>query len=57
MVSAGGQRQSLQAELDRTSAAAARYADSATLFEALGGGWWNTIPAATVDPKTQASAR
>jgi NodT family efflux transporter outer membrane factor (OMF) lipoprotein len=48
------QRQQLQSELDRTSAAAARFADSATLFEALGGGWWN---AATADPKMQASAR
>ncbi len=35
------QRQQLQTELDRTAAAAARYSDSATLFEALGGGWWN----------------
>jgi NodT family efflux transporter outer membrane factor (OMF) lipoprotein len=51
------ERQSLQAELDLTSAAAARYADSATLFEALGGGWWNSAPAATADPKAQARAR
>jgi len=36
------ERQQLQAELDRTSAAAARFSDSATLFEALGGGWWNS---------------
>ncbi|HKN20720.1 MAG TPA: efflux transporter outer membrane subunit [Terracidiphilus sp.] len=35
------QRQWLQTELDRTSAVGARYADSATLFQALGGGWWN----------------
>lgn len=35
------ERQQLQTALDRTSSAAARYADSATLFEALGGGWWN----------------
>lgn len=35
------QRQALQTALDRTSSAAARFADSATLFEALGGGWWN----------------
>jgi NodT family efflux transporter outer membrane factor (OMF) lipoprotein len=41
------ERQQLQAELDRTSAAAARYADSATLFEALGGGWWNGPQATT----------
>lgn len=35
------ERQQLQAELDCASATAARFADSATLFEALGGGWWN----------------
>lgn len=51
------ERQSLQTELDRSSAAAARLADSATLFEALGGGWWNAAPAATPDPRAQASTR
>jgi NodT family efflux transporter outer membrane factor (OMF) lipoprotein len=51
------QRQQLQTELDRTSAAAARYADSATLFQALGGGWWNAAAASTPDQKAQASAR
>lgn len=35
------ERQQLQTALDRTSASAARYADSAALFQALGGGWWN----------------
>lgn len=35
------ERQQLQTALDRTVSAAARYTDSATLFEALGGGWWN----------------
>lgn len=35
------ERQRLQTALDRSSSAAARYADCATLFEALGGGWWN----------------
>lgn len=35
------ERQQLQTALDRTTAAAARDSDSATLFEALGGGWWN----------------
>ena len=35
------ERQQLQTTLDRTASAAARFADSATLFEALGGGWWN----------------
>jgi NodT family efflux transporter outer membrane factor (OMF) lipoprotein len=35
------EQQLVQTELDRTAAAAARFSDSATLFEALGGGWWN----------------
>ncbi|MGO9437739.1 MAG: efflux transporter outer membrane subunit [Terracidiphilus sp.] len=35
------QRQQLQAALDRTDSATSRYTDSATLFQALGGGWWN----------------
>jgi len=34
------QRQLLQAELDRVAATADRFTDSATLFQALGGGWW-----------------
>jgi NodT family efflux transporter outer membrane factor (OMF) lipoprotein len=40
------ERRQLETALDRTTAAAARYSDSATLFEALGGGWWNETPAA-----------
>jgi NodT family efflux transporter outer membrane factor (OMF) lipoprotein len=39
------QRQQLQTALDRISYQAARYSDSATLFQALGGGWWNEKPA------------
>jgi len=35
------QRQYLQTALDRTTSAANRYSDSAALFQALGGGWWN----------------
>jgi outer membrane protein TolC len=35
------QRQQLQTSLDRLTYQAARYSDSATLFQALGGGWWN----------------
>jgi NodT family efflux transporter outer membrane factor (OMF) lipoprotein len=50
-------RQQLQTELDRAAAKAARFSDSATLFQALGGGWWNTAPASTPDQKTQSSAR
>jgi len=34
------ERQRLQAELDRSQAAAARLADTAALFQAMGGGWW-----------------
>ncbi len=39
------ERQQLQTALDRAAAAAAPYSDSATLFEALGGGWWNDAAA------------
>ncbi len=35
------QRQQLQTALDRVAYQSSRYADSATLFQALGGGWWN----------------
>jgi NodT family efflux transporter outer membrane factor (OMF) lipoprotein len=35
------QRQQLQTALDRTESAANRFRDTATLFQALGGGWWN----------------
>ncbi len=35
------QRQQLQTALDRIAYQASRYSDSATLFQALGGGWWN----------------
>lgn len=35
------ERQKLQTALDSSAAAATRYSDSATLFQALGGGWWN----------------
>jgi outer membrane protein TolC len=31
----------LQAESERVAAQAARHADTAALFHALGGGWWN----------------
>lgn len=30
-----------QAVINRTQAEANRYADTAALFQALGGGWWN----------------
>ncbi len=35
------QRRQLQTALDRIAFQSSRYADSATLFQALGGGWWN----------------
>lgn len=38
------ERQYLQARQSRIQAQAARYTDSATLFQALGGGWWNRTP-------------
>ena len=38
------QRQLLQTEMDRTQAQADRYADTATLLYALGGGWSEPIP-------------
>ncbi len=50
------QRQHLQTMLDRTTSAANRYSDSASLLQALGGGWWNETPAsatgATVPTKS-----
>ena len=48
------QRQQLQTALDRTDSVASRYLDSATLFQALGGGWWkrNPTPAANSATKT-----
>ena len=38
------ERQYLQARQARVQAQAARFTDSATLFQALGGGWWNRAP-------------
>ena len=39
-----------QARIARVQAEAARYADAAALFQALGGGWWNR---SDVAPETQ----
>lgn len=39
------QRQLLQTRIARSAADAARYADTAALLQALGGGWWNAPPA------------
>ena len=38
------QRTYQQARIGLVQAQAARYADSAALFQALGGGWWNRLP-------------
>jgi len=38
------ERTYLQARLNLVQAQAARYADTAALFQALGGGWWNRQP-------------
>jgi outer membrane protein TolC len=35
------QRQHQQARIGLVQAQAARYSDTAALFQALGGGWWN----------------
>jgi len=39
------ERRLRSALLERTQAVADRYADSAALLQALGGGWWNVAPA------------
>jgi NodT family efflux transporter outer membrane factor (OMF) lipoprotein len=39
------QRQYLETALDQTTIIANRYEDSAALFQALGGGWWNATAA------------
>jgi len=46
-----------QAHVNRVTAQAARYADTAALFQALGGGWWNRsdVAAGNADPKPQQS--
>jgi len=45
------QRRQVSASLDEIAAIADRYADSAALFQALGGGWW-TQPPPTPPPVT-----
>ena len=44
------QRSYQQAHIGRVQAQAARYADTAALFQALGGGWWNRQPLADAVP-------
>jgi NodT family efflux transporter outer membrane factor (OMF) lipoprotein len=52
------QRQQLQTALDRSVSQAARCSDSATLFQALGGGWWNEkqTNAPALNPSTRGEA-
>jgi hypothetical protein len=38
------ERQYQQTKISLVQAEAARFADTAALFQALGGGWWNRIP-------------
>jgi len=45
------QRQYLKASLQQVQATADRYADSASLLQALGGGWWNDATIDTAHPK------
>jgi len=49
------QQQFQQERLNLVAAQSARYADTAALFQALGGGWWNRDPqaAASSDSKVQ----
>ncbi len=44
------QRQQLETALNRVAYQGNRYSDSATLFQALGGGWWNERPAGEGKP-------
>lgn len=46
-------RQYHQARIGRIQAQAARYADTAALFQALGGGWWNRNAPCTVCKKNE----
>jgi len=46
------QRTYQQARVNLVKAQAARFADSAALFQALGGGWWNRESLATASPAT-----
>jgi len=45
------QRKVRNARLEQAQAMADRYADTAALFQALGGGWWNEENAAATGPK------
>ncbi len=47
------ERQHQQARIGLVQARAARFADSAALFQALGGGWWNREPEGGANPTTK----
>lgn len=47
------ERQHQQARIGLVQAQAVRFADSAALFQALGGGWWNREPAGVVKTTTK----
>jgi len=47
------ERQHQQARIVLVQAQAARFADSAALFQALGGGWWNREPESVVKTTTK----
>lgn len=49
-------RRQLLTALDRTNSAASRYADSATLIQALDGGWWNHTDTSTPGAKPVAGS-
>jgi len=49
------QAQQRHAEIRYTRARLQRYIDTATLYHALGGGWWNTADSDPTPPKTAAS--
>lgn len=51
------ERQQLQTELDRSNAAAARFTDTATLFQALGGGTADTKAPSNQETKKAVSSR
>jgi NodT family efflux transporter outer membrane factor (OMF) lipoprotein len=51
------QRQSLDAAIEQTKALGERYADSAALFQALGGGWWAEQTATSSEAGTGAQTQ
>ena len=50
------QRQYQQSRISRVQAQATRYANTAALFQALGGGWWNRADVAGTEPSKQDAA-